>query len=266
MRYALLTFAATATLALVAGGPSPMSRGTAAQPPEKAQPDPRAKNAEPLPDAPKLDPKNNLIEGTPDKTLFVEQGADKQLLRVLLVTEVCLREGSLEVFLCRKGTKEHEAILRSGVDAEVIHAALLAVGAKPGQPAQFVNAKNEIEFKPATGTKVKVTVVYRKDGKVHSHPAQEWVWNATKKRPLEYDWVFAGSQLIKDPDRPNAKPFYGANSGEVISISNFPYSMLDVTGEIGKDDANLNYEAKTDRIPPLFSKVWVILEPVPEKK
>jgi len=44
--------------------------------------------------------------------------------------------------------------------------------------------------------------------------------------------------------------------------------MLDLPIEIGKDDATLNYEAKTDRIPPLFSKVWLILEPMPaaEKK
>ena len=78
--------------------------------------------------------------------------------------------------------------------------------------------------------------------------------------------MFAGSQFLKDTDNPNAKPFYGANSGEVISVSNFPYSMLDLPMEISKDDATLNYEVKTDRVPPLFSKVWLILEPVAEKK
>ena len=84
---------------------------------------------------------------------------------------------------------------------------------------------------------------------------------------MKADWVFAGSQLLKDPCNPNAEPFYGANSGEVISVSNFPYSMLDLPIEISKDDATLNYEAKTDKLPPLFSKVWLILEVVaPDKK
>jgi len=254
MTRSLLTAAAVLALALVAGPATPQDK----PPPE------------PLPDAPKLDPKNNHVALNPEKTFFVEQSVDKdgnkKLLRVLLVSEVCLREGPLEVFLCKKGTKEHEAILRVDLDAKLVHAALEAVGAKPGSPATFVNAKGELDFKPATGSKIKVSVAYRKDGKVHGHPAQEWVWNSMKKKPLELDWVFAGSQLIKDPDRPDRTPFYGANSGELIGISNFPYSMLDVNGEIGKDDATLNYEAKTEKIPPLLSKVWLVLEPVPAEK
>ena len=258
MTRTLLTAASVLVLAIVAG--SALPPGTASvRPDEKAPP-------EPLPDAPKLDPKNNHVAVNPEKTFFVEQNADKKLLRVLLVSEVCLREGPLEVFLCKKGTKEHEAILRVDLDAKLIHAALEAVGAKPGAPATFVNAKNELEFKPATGARIKVTVAYRKDGKVHDHRAQEWVWNSAKKKPLEFEWVFSGSQLIKDPDRPNVPPFYGANSGEVIGISNFPYSMLDVNGEIGKDDATLNYEVKTEKIPPLLSKVWLAMEPMPAEK
>ena len=234
---------------------------------EKADPpDPRAKDAEPLPEAPKLDPKNNHVALSPDKTFLIEQNADKKFLRVLIATELCLREGPLEVFVCKKGTKEHEAILRVNVDAKLIHAALEAAGAKPGSPPQFINAKSEPDFKPATGTKIKVIVHYKKDGKLHTHGAQEWIWNATKKKSIEVDWVFAGSQLLKDPDNPKAEPYYGANSGEVISISNFPYSMLDLPIEISKDDAVLNFQAKTDRLPPLFSKVWLILEPVAEKK
>lgn len=236
-------------------------------------PDPRAKDAEPLPEAPKLDPKNTHHPLNAQKTFLWElapaaaPNEKPKPVRLLFVTEVCLREGPLEVFLCKKGTKEHEAILRVDLDAKLIHAALLASGAKVGTPTQFVNPKtNEPEFKPATGNKIKVTVHYRKGGKLHTHPAQEWVWNSMKKKSLDADWVFAGSQEIRDPDNPKAEPFYGANSGEVITISNFPYSMLDLPIEVSKDDANLNYEAKTDRIPPLFSKVWVILEPVPNKK
>jgi hypothetical protein len=39
-----------------------------------------------------------------------------------------------------------------------------------------------------------------------------------------------------------------ATSIELINVSKFPDSMLDEPAEIGKDDANLNYEAKTVRI------------------
>jgi len=231
---------------------------------QPTNPDPRAKDAEALPDFPKADPASVLIEDPKLKGLVIEVPPKEGQRRVGFVAEVCLREGPLEVFLCKQGTKEHEAVLRADFDARKIHELLLLAGANPGTPAQFVDPKtNEPKFKAATGTALKVLVSYRKDKKVHTHPAQEWVWNSAKKRNLEAPhWVFAGSQLLKDPDRPAAPPFYAANSGEVIALSNFAYSMLEVPMEISKDDAQLNYEAKTDRIPPLFSRVWVVLEPV----
>jgi hypothetical protein len=248
-------FASLATLILAAAF---VPQFSAAQP-AKAEP-------EPLPDAPKLDAKNNHVALSPDKSFLLEQTPDKKFVRVLIACEVCLREGPLEVFLTKKGTKEHEAIVRTAIDAKLIHAAIEATGAKPGKPANFVDDKFEPDFKPATGARIKVLVHYKKDGKLHTSPAQEWIWNSKKKEHIKVDWVFAGSQLLKDADNPKAEPFYGANSGEVISVSNFPYSMLDLPIEVSKDDATLNYEVKTERVPPLFSKVWVILEPATEKK
>jgi len=260
MKPTLLALAAALAVWTAGGHP-----GAAAQP-VVPDPDPRAKDAEPLPAYPKADPNAKVVPLNADKTFFMEVLPDGGR-RVVFVAEVCLREGALEVFLCKKGTKEHEAVLRVDLDAKLIHAALEAAGAKAGGPAQFVNPKtNEPDFKPATGTTIKVTVHYRKGGKLHTHPAREWVWNSKVKQAITADWVFAGSRLLTDPDQPARPPFYGANSGEVISVSNFPYSMLDLPVEITKDDASLNYEAKTDRIPPLFSKVWVILEPVAAKK
>lgn len=260
MKLSLLPPLAVAAVLGLAGRPS--GGGVAAQP----EPDPRAKDAEPLPEFPKADPKANVAALNPAKTLVAEVVAGK-VTRVGVVAEVCLREGQLEVFLCKSGTKEHEAIVRVDIDARMIHAALEAAGARPGAPTQFVNPRtNEPEYKPARGPKINVTVHYRKDGKLHTHPAQEWVWNVSKKKALDTDWVFTGSQLIKDQDNPDLKPFYGANSGEVIGVSNFPYSMLELPVEISKDNDALSYEAKTDRIPPLFSKVWLVLEVAPDKK
>jgi hypothetical protein len=266
MKITFLPLAAVAALALGTAGVGRLGHGIASAQPPAAQPDPRAKDAEPLPEFPKADPKSKIAPLNPDKTLVAEV-LDGKVTRIGVVTEVCLREGQLEVFLCKQGTKEHESIIRVDLDARLIHAALEAAGAKAGAPTQFVNPKtNELEYKPARGAKIKVTVHYRKDNKLHTHPAQEWIWNGMKKKALDIDWVFTGSQLIKDIDNPKAEPFYGANSGEVIGVSNFPYSMLELPVEISKDNDALSYEAKTDRIPPLFSKVWLILEVVPEKK
>jgi hypothetical protein len=234
---------------------------------------PELPKGEPLPDFPMVNPKNKQVPLTPDKKTIIAEGIPddknpdkvKKVVRVGIVCEVCLREGPLEQFLCKKGTKEHEAILSVDLDAELVHLAIIAAGGKPGTPTGFVDPKTEeAKYTPATGSKVNVLVHYKKDGKLHTHKAQEWIWDIKKKAPIPHEWVFAGSVFIKNPDNPNAKPVYGANSGDIFSISNFPYSTLEFPVSISKDEAQLTYEARTDRIPPLTSKVWVLIEVPPE--
>lgn len=229
--------------------------------PLAAQP-PSAKPEE-LPEFPMINPNNKQVPLTRDKSIIAEattEGGKTKILRVGIVAEVCLREGALEQFLTKKGTKEHEAILRVDMDAELIHMAIIAAGGKPGTPTGFVDKNGEPKYTPATGSKVNVLVHYRKDGQLHTHPAQEWIWDIKKKKPIEHHWVFAGSEFIPNPNDPKAKPIYGANSGDIFSISNFVYSTLEFPVPISKDEAQLTYGAKTDRIPPLMSKVWILIE------
>ena len=206
----------------------------------------------PIPDAYK-----SLNKG---KTIFFEKKEDG-MRRVHLLTEVCLREGPLEVFVCKNFTKEHEAILRGDADSREIHAALLLAGAEAGSPAKFVP-----KFQAPTGTKIKVSVTYREKGKVKSAPAAEWIKNKVTGKDLAHDWVFAGSRLFQDPDNPNANPYYMANNGEVISLSNFPDSMMDLPVKSSKDVSDLIFEINTAKVPPLRTPVLVTLEPVVEKK
>jgi hypothetical protein len=78
--------------------------------------------------------------------------------------------------------------------------------------------------------------------------------------------VFAGSILIEDPLDKTKKPYYCANDGDVITVVNFDGACVDVPFLSTKDNAELDFEAHTDRIPPLKTAVTVILEPVVEKK
>ena len=237
--------------------------------PARAQPK-KETPAEKLPDFPKLDPKNVTEYLNKEKTILGEFAGEKgqrKLIRVGLVAEVCLREGPLELFLCKKGTKEHESIVRVDADAQFIHAALELAGAKPGTTTQFVDENGNPKWKAATGSRIKVLVHYTMGGKTFTHPAQEWIRDREKSKKdkrdviIPYGWVFAGSKELVDPCDSKRK-FYAANSGDVISISNFPYSMLEIPADISKDDAFLTYEALTEKIPPQFSKVWIVLEPV----
>jgi hypothetical protein len=223
-------------------------------------------DAEPLPDVPKVTEKSQLKALNEDKTLYLEV-PEKGPKRVLFAAEVCMREGILEVLVCKKQTKEHESILRTEIDARFLHAALLAAGAKNGKPVQFVNPKtDEPDYQPASGSTIRVSVHYTKGGKTFTHPAQEWILDKNKSQTMAYDWVFAGSRFQKNPDRPNDPEYYCANNGEVIAISNFSDSMLDIPVRISDASDELHFETVTRKIPPLGSKVWVIMESVPEKK
>jgi len=225
------------------------------------------KKAEELPAVPQADPKSKLTPLNKVNTLYLEVLPDGKK-RVLVAAEVCLREGLLEVFLCKKNTKEHESILRVDMDTRFIHAALEAAGAKAGKPVQFIDVKTgEPDYKAASGQQIRVTVNCTRDGKPQSHTAQEWILDKRTKKPMTHQWVFAGSRFVKNPDAPPTDPdYYSANNGEVICLSNFVDSMLDLPVEISRENADLNFDAITEKIPPLGSKVWVILEPVPEKK
>jgi hypothetical protein len=194
-----------------------------------------------------------------EKTVFFEKAADNTR-RVHILAEVCLREGPLEVFLCKNATKEHEAILHADLDARDVHFALIAAGAKPGTTVKFVPV-----YKPATGDPIKVSITYYKDGKLQTKPAQSWIQDVRTKKDMPHDWVFAGSRFFKDPGDSAAPPFYCANNGEVICIANFADSMMDLPVMSSKEAAELGYVANTERIPPLKTKVLVTLEPVKKK-
>ena len=177
--------------------------------------------------------------------------------RVLVNATVCLRQGQLEQLLCRKNTKEHEAILSAAVDARKIHEALLLAGATEGSPVQYQPA-----YRPPTGQTIKVILEYKQEGKVVSVPARSWVKNSKTGKELDIDWVFAGSRLVADPFDKNKK-IYLANDGDVICVSNFETALLDLPIRSSADNSELAYEAFTDRIPPAGTPVTIILEPVP---
>ena len=209
----------------------------------------------------KKDPPKVEIKKVPvGKNIVLEIEGDKRRIRI--ESEVCLREGMLEQLMTRKRTKEHEAILAADIDARELHVALTLAGAEAGKTVQF-----RPKLAPPTGTTVKIFLEYKdKNDKVVRVPAQQWIRNVKTKKDFHTDWVFAGSVFIPDPLDKKKKPFYGANDGDVITVVNFESACLDVPFLSTKDNADLDFQAHTDRIPALKTPVAVILEPVVEKK
>ncbi len=166
---------------------------------------------------------------------------------------VCLNRGPLEMFACPQKTKEHESIVAVNSDAMTIHAALLAVGAKSGNPVSF-----NPEYKPATGSRIDIQVLWvdKKTGQRQQVPAQQWIRHSRTKKQLEYNWVFGGSSFFLDEE--TKKQIYQAESGDLVCVSNFPTATLDLPVESSQANADLEFEAFTERLPPVGTVVRLI--------
>lgn len=216
----------------------------------------------------KLQESNGIRKLMPNMPVWI----DTKRKMVIMDGEVCLRKGSLEMFACLRGTKEHESIVAVPVDAYVVHAALLGIGAKQGEPVSF-----DPEYTPPSGDVIDVLVQWTDDKKkLQSVRAQQWVREAQGKKEMAYNWVFPGSYFWKDipleeiqkakkegidPDTLPGKQVYAAEGGELICVSNFRSSMLDLPVPSTDANNNLWFEANTEKIPPEGTKVRIFLIP-----
>jgi hypothetical protein len=196
-----------------------------------------------------------------DKNLWLE--TSDGVKRILVGAEVCLREGEygLECLLCRSLTKEHESILKTDVAAWKIHAALVAIGAKPGTPTDYFP-----RFKPPTGATVKIHLQYEDEGKTVTVPAGYWIRDTKAQKDLDLDWVFGGSRFYKNVLDENKQEYAADLEGAYIAVANVPTAMLDLPVRSPKGLEERAYGPHTKRIPAEGTKVLVILEPVPEKE
>jgi len=170
---------------------------------------------------------------------------------VVLDGYVVQREVPLELFACPAGSKEHEAVVAVLARARSVHAGLLAINAKPGSPASFE------PFKPATGTTVRVYVLWLDENKKPNGTlAQNWIRRMDNKKAMHWDWVFAGSKMYKDEE---GKEHYLGDSGELISVSNFTTSTMDVAVQSDQSNANLMFEAFKERIPKRNTPIRIVL-------
>jgi hypothetical protein len=195
--------------------------------------------------------RSGLKRLAPDSAVWI----DTQNKRLIVDGKVCLTKGQLEMFACPKDTKEHESVVAVNAKAYVIHAGLLALGSKQGKPVQF-----DPQYVPASGARVDVYCFWTdEDGKEKQVPAQQWVRNLKTKKPLEYHWVFAGSDFWLDEN--TGKRHYLGDTGDLICVSNFPSATLDLPVKSSQDNENLLYEAFTENIPPRETNVTLVLVP-----
>jgi hypothetical protein len=201
--------------------------------------------------APLVDRSEDLRRVHPIYPVWIDM-VNKQ---VVMLGVICQTDVPLEMFACLRGTKEHESIVAVPTEAFIVHGALLAIGAKPGAPVQY--APN---YLPASGTEIEVTVRWKnRTGEMQSARAQDWVRNLKTGRALDQPWVFAGSGFWRDDS--TGKEYYKAEGGDFICVANFPSAMLDLPIRSSESNAELLFQAFTERIPPRGTPVTLILTP-----
>lgn len=204
----------------------------------------------------KMSPPEGLVRLDPEQEVWI----DKKNKLVVVDGVVVLREGQLEMFACPVRSKEHESVVAVNSKAFLVHTALLAVGTKEGSPVKW-----DPEYQPASGTEVEIKVLWLDaDGKQHRTRAQNWVRNVNTNKPLEHNWVFAGSMFWKDEI--DGKMHYLAEAGDLICVSNFPSATLDLPIESSQANAGLMFEAFTENIPPRGQPVRLVLIPKIEEQ
>jgi putative membrane-bound dehydrogenase-like protein len=196
------------------------------------------------------------VKLAPDYPVF----ADLKSKRILVDGQVVQNHALLEMFACPLDSgKEHESVVAVFSNSQLIHAGLLAVGAKPGHPAKF-----DPQFQAATGTRIRIEVQWKdENGKLQTIAARRWVRSIRDKKELDMDWVFGGSMIYKDEE--SGREYYLAEGGELVCVSNFATATLDLPTPSPDAAANQMFEANTDLIPPLGTPVRLILTPIPSE-
>jgi hypothetical protein len=228
-----------------------------------AEPDPATAPAAPAPDEPAAAKPRDLgppLVDQPETLRKLDRGApvwlDLKHKQVVLLGEMCDPKYPLE-FFATYPMRSYESVLAVQVKPSVVHAALLALGAQPGHPAQV-----EPKFEPASGSEISIEVRWKdKQGARRQARAQDWIRDVKTKKAMDLNWVFAGSKMWKDES--TGKNVYLADSaGDFISVLNLPNTTLDLPiRSAGALESRL-FEAFTERLPPPHTPVTLVLKPV----
>jgi len=185
----------------------------------------------------------------------------------------------LEVLACSPDTREHETFIVSTAKPSHIHAALLAIGLKPGAPGGWSFKDGRLTpFQPA-GDRLNLRFAFNdKVGREVEADPLDWIVNARgssrfadaeRKIAKESNqpppgWVFAGSKFVKrrpPGDEPgHEREVYDADgSGTIIGLTTFGSEVI-AWSRVISPDANIQepeWVADFTKTPPAETKIVV---------
>lgn len=186
------------------------------------------------------------------KLPFIEFDARAKQVRV--ECEVVNVDTPLEFFCVGRNGPDHETVLRSQVKPSDLHAAMLAVGLKPGAPLSW--SEEQKKWLPPSGASIDISVRWKDGDKTINKPANEMMRDLKTKKPMPAThWVFAGSRVLEQGQ-------YAADiTGYIVSIVNFDLTVVDIPNLASSANETLEWERNPDATPPAETKVTMIIEP-----
>ena len=173
--------------------------------------------------------------------------------QVIVRGAICLQTGLLEMFACPGKTKKHEAVVSAHGKVSEVHATLLAMAINPGAPMIWRE-----EYFPVDGPIVNVEVWWTdEDGKLVKRRAQDMIRNTDTGKAMACEFVFGGSERVYDPYEKVEE--YRADDGPMINVCNQPDAMIDVSIQSSEVAQGSLFEAFTENIPPVNTKVYIVI-------
>ncbi len=192
---------------------------------------------------------------------------DREAGEVRVATEALRVDRPLEYICVVRGTADHESLLRTTVRPSEIHAGLLALGLEPGRPARYNEAAGQWMAPSGPPIRIEVewitpggTIVRERVGRLLRGVEREPGDGRRRQSMPPRTFAFVGSQLYQTRD---GQTEYAADStGQVVSLVNFEYPVIDVAALASSDDALLEWEIDPDVAPAQGTAVTMILIPI----
>ena len=192
--------------------------------------------------------------------------------RVEVEGEVCLDQGILDYLaICPGSGKEYESLVTLKCRPSSLHAALLNIGARPGDmPEAFKGPRKavmkRIDRPKPRGDRISITVRWKTGGPEESAPVEAWIIDRSTKEPAQpLTWVFTGSFFARVG---RGRVAYAADVENVaVSMWYDEVCILNLAAKAGSPyrGESLGFEINANTVPAKGTKVWVSFH-LPKRK
>jgi len=171
----------------------------------------------------------------------------------------------LECVVCTPDTREYESLVVTPVRPSRIHAALLRLGLRPGQPGRFDFVDGKLIAIDPTGPRLRVSFHWLDDeGTPRSTDPSAWITAdpAAAGPPMRpaAGFVFAGSGFARSAA---GAGYFADSDGTLIGLAAFGSETIAYADAFSPESAYSDqvWFADTNALPPMGRSVTVRLEP-----